>query len=362
MILGTAAYMSPEQAKGKAVDKRTDIWAFGCVLYEMLTGKMAFAGDNITEILAAVVRGEPDWSQLAADTPASVQRLLRRCLTKDPRERLSDIGVARLEIRDAVDTARSTEVSPRLARAPRRSLAWWMLAAGIVGGALVAAIAAWRMWPTPPSLPALRLAIDWPDGLTWAGPSGPGVAISPDGTRIAYVAVSGNAGAQICLQDLRTNEMRVVSSLDSPYNPFFSPDGTQIGFVANGKLWRASLAGGTPFEIGSVDVNDRGVAWSDDGFIYSGEDPGSLASGSPEEHVSRSQRWIRPAAKWPTGFQRLCPVDAECSSPSSKARCKMLASPSSTSRRRSGMCCSTARVTPRSTRGRVTSCISEPAY
>src|SRR5262249_35290425 len=107
IILGTAAYMSPEQAKGKAVDKRTDIWAFGRVLLEMLTGKAAFPGDNVTEILAAVVRGEPDWSALPANTPASVQRLLRRCLTKEPKERLSDIGVARLEIRDATDVARS---------------------------------------------------------------------------------------------------------------------------------------------------------------------------------------------------------------------------------------------------------------
>ncbi|HEU4938804.1 MAG TPA: serine/threonine-protein kinase, partial [Vicinamibacterales bacterium] len=103
VILGTAAYMSPEQAKGKAVDKRTDIWAFGCVLFEMLTAKSAFPGDNITEILAAVVRGEPDWAALPVDTPVSVQRLLHRCLTKEPKDRLSDIGVARLEIRDASD-------------------------------------------------------------------------------------------------------------------------------------------------------------------------------------------------------------------------------------------------------------------
>jgi serine/threonine-protein kinase len=286
IILGTAAYMSPEQAKGKPVDKRTDIWAFGCVLFEMLTGKMAFAGDNITEILAAVVRGEPDWSELPADTGASVQRLLRRCLTKDPKDRLSDIGVARLEIRDATDNSRSAEAPPQLARAGRRSHAWWMLAAGIIAGAMVAVIAAWRMWPTPPSLPPLKLAIDWPDGLRWAGPSGPGLAISPDGTRIAYVAIGGS-GPQVCLQDLRTNEMRVVSPVDSPYNPFFSPDGTQIGFVANGKLWRAPVAGGTPFEIGSVDVNDRGVAWSDDGFIYSGG--GSGISRIPESGGTREQ-------------------------------------------------------------------------
>ena len=116
VILGTAAYMRPEQAKGKPVDKRTDIWAFGCVLFEMLTGRRAFPGDNITEILAAVVRGEPEWPALPSDTPPSVLRLLRRCLNKDAKDRLSDIGVARLEIRDAVG-CRTIGTDSRSARA-----------------------------------------------------------------------------------------------------------------------------------------------------------------------------------------------------------------------------------------------------
>ena len=287
IILGTAAYMSPEQAKGKPVDKRTDIWAFGCVLFEMLTGKMAFPGDNVTEILAAVVRGEPDWSALPVDTPASVKRLLHRCLTKEPKDRLSDIGVARLEIRDATDAARSKEAPPQLAIAPRNARPWWMLAAGMVAGAIVAAIAAWRIWPTPTSPPALRLTIDWPADQTWAGPSGPGIALSPDGTHIAYVATTDHSGPQIYLRDLRGDEMRVVSSAETPYNPFFSPDSAQVGFVANGKLWRAPVAGGTPFEIGTVDVNDRGVAWSSDGFIYSGG--GSGISRIPESGGTREQ-------------------------------------------------------------------------
>jgi serine/threonine-protein kinase len=293
IILGTAAYMSPEQAKGKPVDKRTDIWAFGCVLFEMLTGKMAFPGDSVTEILAAVVRGEPDWSALPSSTPASVQRLLWRCLSKDPKERLSDIGVARLEIRDAADVARSGEAPRQLVNAPPTPRPWWMLAVGVVAGLIVAGVAAWQIWPTPASLPALKLAIDWPDALTWAGPSGPGVALSPDGTHIAYVAITGKSGPQICLQDLRGDQMRVVSSADGPYSPFFSPDSTQIGFVANGKLWRAPVAGGTPFEIGSVDVNDRGVAWSADGYIYSGGGSGLsriAESGGTREQITTVDR------------------------------------------------------------------------
>ena len=289
MIVGTAAYMSPEQAKGKPVDKRTDIWAFGCVLFEMLTAKMAFPGDNVTEILAAVVRGEPEWPALPAETPESVRRLLRRCLIKDPKDRLSDIGVARLEIRDAIDATGSEQPAARVQPAPRKAMPWWALAAGIVVGAIAAAIGAWRMWPSPISQPALRLAIDWPDDSTWAGPSGPGVALSPDGTHIAYVAVTDRTGPQIYLRDLRSDETRVVSAADAPYNPFFSPDSTQIGFIANGKIWRAPVAGGAPFEIGTIDANDRGVAWAADGYIYSGGGSGIsriTESGGARERIT----------------------------------------------------------------------------
>jgi len=270
MILGTAAYMSPEQAKGKAVDKRTDIWAFGCVLFEMLTGKMAFPGDNVTEILAAVVRGEPDWSALPHETPESVHRLLRRCLIKEPKDRLSDIGVARLEIRDAKEPARVPDAATREQPARRQPRPWGLLAAGVATGAIIAAIVGWRIWPTPPSLPSLRLTIEWPDDATWAGPSGPGVALSPDGTHIAYVAINPS-GPQIYLRDLRGDDVHAISSSsNAPYNPFFSPDSTQVGFLASGKLWRAPVTGGAPFEIGEIDANDRGVAWSTDGYIYSG--------------------------------------------------------------------------------------------
>ena len=163
----------------------------------MLTAKMAFPGDNVTEILAAVVRGEPEWPALPAETPESVRRLLRRCLIKDPKDRLSDIGVARLEIRDAIDATGSEQPAARVQPAPRKAMPWWALAAGIAVGAIAAAIGAWRMWPSPISQPALRLAIDWPDDSTWAGPSGPGVALSPDGTHIAYVAVTDRTGPQI---------------------------------------------------------------------------------------------------------------------------------------------------------------------
>jgi serine/threonine-protein kinase len=295
IILGTAAYMSPEQAKGKPVDKRTDIWAFGCVLFEMLTGKMAFPGDNVTEILAAVVRGEPDWTALPSDTPAPVQRLLRRCLSKDLKDRLTDIGVARLELRDAADVSRSGAIAP-VSTVPRRAApSWGMLAAGLIAGMLVAGVVASRMWPVPASSsPALKLTIEWPDDLTWAGASGSGIALSPDGNHMVFVATADRSGPQLYLRDLRGDEMRVVSSPSHlPYSPFFSPDSTQVGFVSNGKLWRAPVAGGTPFEIGSIDVNDRGVAWSSDGYLYSGGGSGIsriAQSGGTREQVTTADR------------------------------------------------------------------------
>ena len=304
MILGTAAYMSPEQAKGKAVDKRTDIWAFGCVLFEMLTGKMAFPGDNVTEILAAVVRGEPEWSALPATTPASVHRLLRRCLIKEAKERLSDIGVARLEIRDATETPQSPQPSVRAQNGPRKVPPWALLAAGIFAGAVIAGVAAWKIWPTPISSPSLRLTIEWPDDAIWAGPSGPGVALSPDGTHIAYVAID-RSGPQIYLRDLRSDEVRAISSSsDAPYNPFFSPDSTQIGFISSGKLWRAAVTGGAPFEIGAIDVNDRGVAWSTDGYIYSGGGSGisriAESGGTREQLTTVNKTAGEVAHRFPT--------------------------------------------------------------
>ncbi len=293
VILGTAAYMSPEQAKGKPVDKRTDIWAFGCVLFEMLTGKMVFPGDNITDILAAVVRGEPDWSALPDETPASVHRLLRRCLSKDAKDRLSDIGVARLEIRDATEVSRSAGTPSLTQSARRASVSWGMLAAGLVAGAVIAGTVAWRMWPVPRSLPALKLTIEWPEDVSWDGPSGPGVAISPDGTHLAYVAVD-RAGPQVYVRDLRGDDVRIVSSsAENPYNPFFSPDSSQIGFVSSGRLWRTAVTGGQPFEIGPIDTNDRGVVWSADGYIYSGGGSGisrMAETGGPREQITTVDR------------------------------------------------------------------------
>jgi len=233
---------------------------------------------------------------LPAATPPSIARLLRRCLTRDPRERLSDIGVARLEIRDAKG-ADLASVGAQRTPARRRGLSWWMAGAGLVAGAAITGPAVWLTRSGPQPTPALKLTIDWPDDLVWAGPSGPGLVISPDGTYIAYLARNREGPATISeaggrnikvtlyLRDLRDDTARAIESPEVPYNPFFSSDSRQVGFVAGGKLWRVPVSGGAPFEIGPIDLNDRGVSWSRDGYLYSGG--GSGVSRIPESGGAR---------------------------------------------------------------------------
>ena len=307
VILGTAPYMSPEQAKGKAVDRRTDIWAFGCVLYELLTGKPTFAGETISESLAAIMRDEPDWGALPPDTPPSVIRLLRRCLIKDPKQRLSDIGVARLEIRDATSPAEAAASVPAavapIAPARRTPPPWLPLAAGIVAGAAIAALVAAWVWPVPRPLPSLNLAVDWPADVEWVGASGTGLALSPDGTHVAYIARRGQETPGLHLRDLRSGEIRELPTAGVVINPFFSHDSTQVGFISGGKLWRAAVTGGAPFEIGSVDASDRGVAWSADGYVYSAGGSGitriAESGGSRETIISVNRAAGEVAYRFP---------------------------------------------------------------
>jgi serine/threonine-protein kinase len=271
VILGTAAYMAPEQARGRAVDKRADIWAFGCVLFEMLTGRAAFAGDNITDTLAAVVRGEPDWTSLPDDVPPSIRRLLRRCLAKDRKDRLSDIGAARLEIDDVTRPVPASESASTVTRlevqGPR-----WSLAASFVLGAIVTGLAVWVLKPAAASSSpsVLRFELDLPGEAEFAGNAGSGVAIAPDGLHIAYTASPIRSPQQVFVRNLVTGRTVELSASGIPYGPFMSPDGRQAGFIASGILWRAPVDGGTPAEIGRISTTDRGVVWSPDGFIYSG--------------------------------------------------------------------------------------------
>ena len=190
---------------------------------------------------------------------------------------------------------------PAVARARRTSSRWAALGAGIVAGlASAGLIAAW-LWPSARVLPTLNLALDWPDDVEWVGASGTGVALSPDGTHVAYIARRNQESARLHVRDLRTGETRVLPSADVALNPFFSPDSTQVGFIAGGKLWRAPVSGGSPFEIGSIDTSDRGVAWSHRrSRVIRVEAPESHGSRRAAGGARRSPQSIVRRAKWPT--------------------------------------------------------------
>ncbi|MGC2331884.1 MAG: protein kinase [Candidatus Acidiferrales bacterium] len=239
VLLGTAAYMSPEQAKGRPVDRRADIWAFGCVLYEMLTGKMTFQGETVTDTLAAVIMKEPDWSQLPAQTAARVRVLLQRCLQKDPKQRLRDIGDARISLDEVI--AGASEDASSLAAAGRQTVKprrLWIVsgAAGLL--ALVAALFAFLYFhQNPPGTQAMRFEIPLPEKTIASGP----LALSPDGRKLAFIASGTDGLSRVWVRSLDTLESRPLDDTEGATEfPFWSPDSRFIGFLANGKLARTT--------------------------------------------------------------------------------------------------------------------------
>jgi eukaryotic-like serine/threonine-protein kinase len=269
VLLGTAAYMSPEQAKGKPVDRRADIWAFGCVLYEMLTGKMAFTGETVTDILAAVVRAEPEWTLLPAGTPLRVRVLLQRCLQKDSKQRLRDIGDARIAIDEALSGAPLEAPTPGELYGSgwpgqlwRRGLPW---AAGALAVAL-ASLATWNLKPSP-ARPVMRAVLALPAGQRLAGLDGQALAFSADGNEVAYVATTqGSASPQIYLRSMDSANARPIPGTDGATNPFYSPDGQWLGFFANRKLKKVPVSGGPAQDLADVEI-PLGASWSGQGMI-----------------------------------------------------------------------------------------------
>jgi serine/threonine-protein kinase len=266
-IIGTAAYMSPEQAKGKIVDRRADIWAFGAVLYEMLTGQRAFGGEDITDTIVSVVSKEPDWTALPSSTPVALRSLLRRCLDKDVKRRLRDIGEARLALEGANDLAPAPVV-----QAPNNALnrVVWAACAIAAGSMAIAAYALWRQ-PAAAQTTAARLTIPLPAGQEIT--SFP--AITRDGQTVAYVTQRGADDAQLYLRDLNSFEARVVAGSSGARQPFFSPDGRWVGFFANGQLQKAEVSGGAPVRLAEA-TYPFGGTWNDDNTIIYTE---SLSSG-----------------------------------------------------------------------------------
>jgi Tol biopolymer transport system component len=259
LILGTAAYMSPEQARGKAVDKRCDIWAFGVVLYEMITGRRAFAGDSVTEVAAAVIHLDPDWSALPANVPATARLVLRRCLQKDPKQRLQDIGDARLALDGVFDTGSATEIVHTRAPVWRRALPWMVTA--IVAAAW--AIVAWRA-PSPPPTTPVRFVVSL-GARALMGSILP-FALSPDGMSFAIAEVGDAKRPRLAVRRLDQKDARTLAGTEDAGEPFFSPDSKWVAFVRHGKIWKVSLEGGSPAPVCDV-ANARGASWGPDGFI-----------------------------------------------------------------------------------------------
>ena len=279
VILGTAAYMSPEQARGKPADKRSDIWAFGAVLYEMLTGKRAFEGDDISDTLANILKTEPDWSVLPADTPHSIRRVLRHCLEKDPRRRTHDIADARLDLdeRDIAATAAPLPSKPRLVTVER--VAWALLVATLAG------LIAYGVRRPSPAPQVVRFQIDPPEGGSFGSNDGvgradgtSGGAISPDGTQLVFVGTDKAQRTQLWLRRLDSFTSRPLAGTDNAMLPFWSPDSRSVGFYAAGKLQRFEMSDGAVHTIADAPGVPRGATWgSGDVIVFSVGTPPRLA-------------------------------------------------------------------------------------
>jgi Tol biopolymer transport system component/predicted Ser/Thr protein kinase len=266
VILGTAAYMAPEQAKGKPLDKRVDIWAFGCVLYEMLTGRRPFDGEDVTDTLAAIVRGDPDWSALPANTPATVRTLLRRCLEKDRRERLPDIGAARLELKEAraTDVAEAGVVKPPAAAS---AVVPWIVAAVAILGAIVAGTYALLTRPAPDTR-VFKSVIVPPSPLS--GAPALRLAISPDGRRLAFVAPDAAGTTMLWVRPLDSTVPQPLAGTTNARAPFWSPDSRSLAFIADGRLRRIDAAGGPILTICNALDTPPGTWNRDDVIVFSG--------------------------------------------------------------------------------------------
>ena len=287
MILGTAAYMSPEQARGKTVDKRADIWAFGVVLFEMLTGRRPFDGEDMTEVLGAVVRLEPQWDALPSDVPLQVRTLLQSCLVKDPRRRIADISTALFVLDKAASLAApavTASAASAASSAPRGRTVWMAAFAAAVVGMIVLSVPALRYLreTVPPAPPEMRLDITTP-----ATTDPTAFALSPDGKQIAFVA-SGDGASRLWLRSLSATGAQSLAGTEGARYPFWSPDSRSVGFFAGGgqagggQLKRLDLVGGAPQTLRNT-PNPRDGTWNAEGVILF-----TATTGGPLFRVSAS--------------------------------------------------------------------------
>jgi len=286
MILGTAAYMAPEQARGKVVDRRADIWAFGVVLFEMLSGRRAFDGEDVSTTLAAVLMKDPDWSALPASTPAALVRLIHRCLERDPKLRLRDIGEARIALKDVNNAggagALDAPQQPAAARqAPsRRPVVPWLVAGlGLAIAAVALGFSALRTTAPAPAAP-VRFTIAYPPNVRPLsnGSDYHGASLSPDGLRVAFSGADAKTGKiGVYVRRLDAIEATLVKGTEEGRYPFWAPSSQTIAFYARGKLNRVDLDGGSPLAICDAPTGGWGGSWNADDIIVAGiTDPGPL--------------------------------------------------------------------------------------
>jgi len=275
VLLGTAAYMSPEQAKAKSVDRRADIWAFGCVLYEMLTGKVAFPGDSVTDTLAAVIRAESDWSLLPANTPMRIRVLLQRCLQKDPKQRLRDIGDARISLDEVLSGG--PDSAPTVA-APvpiwHRSLPWAVAALALVTLGPIALLNLRQSGQIRSEL--MRLEIPLPEKTTMS--INGTFAVSPDGRQLAFAAQGTDGISRLWIRPLGSLEARPLLGTEAPQFPpfFWSPDSRFVAFDASGKLKNIDVSGGPRQTLCDLPATAVGGSWNSDGVIIFAQAPGPV--------------------------------------------------------------------------------------
>ncbi len=296
MIIGTAAYMAPEQARGKAVDRRADVWAFGVVLYEMLAGRRAFQGEDISVTLASVIKDEVHWPALPADVPAPIRHLLRRCLEKDPRRRLRDIGEARVILEDPASAMPATSepvTAPDASVRPVPPL--WRRALPIAATALIvsgiAAGLSWILRPAPPAAPIVtRFPLVLPAGHTMTRTNHQSTAVSPDGARIVYVA-----NRQLYLREMADAAARPIPGTNvDPSGVFFAPDGQRVGFFSeqHDLLQTIAISGGSPVTLCTLEAAPYGASWVGDTILFSAPARGILRvsenGGEPEVLVRTS--------------------------------------------------------------------------
>ena len=313
VILGTAAYMSPEQAAGKAVDRRADIWAFGVVLWEMLSGRRLFDADSVPETLGAVFRQPIDFDALPATTPPAVRRLVERCLEREPKLRLRDIGEARIALGQPLGATIESVARERAAAPPARARSDWKQ---MLPWALVAVVlgSVW-VWgprlrpstrPAPEPLPLTAFGVQLPDGYVLAADEAPVLDLSRDGRQLVFVAEGPN-GRQLFLRRLERAAVEPIPGTAGASHPFFSPDGRSLGFFADGRIRKLALDSGSLVDVVGVNAY-RGASWTDDGWIlftqtYSGglsrvRDTGGRAQPLTTLDAARNERTHR----WPTAL------------------------------------------------------------